>query len=83
MRKLPVTAQCSPAVMDMHGDEVLEHTQRKPGPHALSAGCPGATYKPALLQLDPDALNRVFAKLEPEALALAGAHEHSACLYVK
>lgn len=37
---------------------------------------------PALLQLDQDALNRVFAKLEPEALALAGAPEHSAGMLV-
>lgn len=60
----------------------MEETQRQPGPDAASAGRPGFDHSPALLQLDQDALNRVFAKLEPGALALAGAPEHSACLLV-
>ena len=60
----------------------MEETQHKPGLDAAPTGRPGASHGPALLQLDQDALNRVFAKLEPGALALAGAPKHSACLLV-
>ena len=58
----------------------MEKLQHQPVPDAASAGRPGATRKPALLQLDQDALSRVLAKLEPEALAIAGLHKHSTCL---
>ena len=60
----------------------MEETRRKSGLDAAPTGRPGASHRPALLQLDQDALNRVFAKLEPGALALAGALKHSACLLV-
>ena len=55
----------------------MEEIERQPGPDNASAGRSGASQKPTLLNLDQDALNRVFAKLEPEALALAGLHGHS------
>ena len=58
----------------------MEHLQHQPGLEAASAGHAGASRKPALLQLDQDALKSVLAKLEPEALAKAGLHKHSTCL---
>ena len=69
---LHVAAQCSPAVENMHAEHFSEETNRQPGPDAASAGCAGACQEPSLLQLDQDALDRVFAELEPEALAIAG-----------
>ena len=58
----------------------MEEPQHQPGPDAAPAGLSDPNQEPALLQLDQAALNRVFAELEPEALALAGSHDHSACL---
>ena len=54
-----------------------------PGPAAASAGCLGVGQMPGLLQLDQDALYKVLARLEPQALATAGATKHSsACVPV-
>ena len=48
-------------------DYPMKTFQHHPGPDAASAGRPGASQKPALLQLNQDALIRVLADLEPEA----------------
>lgn len=70
----------SAAVDKQAHDTCMENRQHQPDPDAASAGRSGASRKPALLQLDQDALKSVLAKLEPEALATAGLHNHSTCL---
>ena len=54
-----------------------ETARPRPGPDAVSAGGSGADRSPALLHLDQGVLYKVLAKLEPEALAVAGAQKHS------
>lgn len=69
---MAVAAQCSAAVAHLHIRGTTEETQHQPVPDAAPAGLSDSSEEPALLQLDQQALNRVFTKLEPEALALAG-----------
>ena len=57
----------------------MEVAWPQPGPDAVSAGGSGASHRPTLLHLDQYVLNKVMAKLEPEALAVAGAQKHSTC----
>ena len=74
-------ALCFAAVVSM--DEArssIKEIQRHPGPGAATAECSGPRQRPALHQLNPDVLNKVFAKLEPDALAIAGAFMQTACL---
>ena len=47
-----------------------------------SASRPGASQRPALLQLPELALNEVLKKLEPKPLALAGSSPCSACPHI-
>ena len=65
---------------DEHSSDLT--TQHQPGPDAAPAGRPGASHRPALLQLDELALNEVLKKLEPKPLALTGACGYSACLHI-
>ena len=71
-----LSALCA-AVFDLHTGPSAEAAQYLLAAEAVQRG---AMQKPALHQLDPHVLNRVFAELEPEALARAGLQQHSACL---
>ena len=60
----------------------METARPRPGPDAVSAGGYGDSHRPTLLHLDQGVLNNVMAKLEPEALAVAGAQKHRVCLHI-
>ena len=81
LTRFPAGAPCSGAVVRWHLRPHMGTARPRPGPDAVSAGSSGARHRPTLLQIDQDVLNKVVAKLEPEALAVAGAQKHSFCLH--
>lgn len=56
----------------LHTELLAEAIQRLLAADVALAGRQGARQKPTIHQLDQDGLNRVFTKLDPEALAIAG-----------